>query len=290
MIQTSTPVEKATVVLLARDEQGLEQAVRRVPMETTPEGMAGRATFDLPPRPTGYRIEVVDANEFANLNPPRRGITLAPDEPPRVSLLSETMKGPLDDGPLDDYEVNGMPLALGGQVQIGYAARSPLGVARARILYRVNEGPWTPLPLARVDADPAQVGRFVPELGLFERSGYMAQVEFYPIPAANPETEPPGLEAGGRYNFQTAALTKVTESGATARLEVGDRVEFYVEAFDRNPAPNRAGGRSESRIKTVVTQAQLAAWNDQHDQSRERLREIEDRQRGVFGQQSKRER
>jgi hypothetical protein len=207
-----------------------------------------------------------------------------------VNLLAEVLKDPSEDGPLDDFEVNGMPLALGGQVQVGYAVRSPLGVARARIVYRVNDGPWSPLPLKQVDADPAKVGRFVPDLGLFERSGLGGQVEFYPVPSADPATEPPGLEAGGRYNFQTAALTKITEGGETAKLAVGDRVEFFVEAFDRKADADRArgldrpGGRSESRIKTVVTQAQLQAWLDQRDQSRERLRQIEERQRGVFAQ------
>ncbi len=281
-VATSKPVASAVLVLYGRTEAGHEREVRRVPMALAGERTGAEATFDLPPRPTGYRVEVADEFGFANANPPRRGITLAPDEPPRVNLLQETLKGPQDDGPPDDYEVNGMPLGLGGQVQVAYAARSPLGLSRAQVMYRVNEGPWTPLPLKQVSADPGVVGRYIPELGLFEKSGYNAQVEFYPVPAANPGTEPDGLEAGGRYNFQTAALTKPTPSGP-AKLEVGDRVEFYVEVFDRNPAPGRPPGRSESRIKTVVTQSQLQSWLDQHDQSRERLREIEERQRGVFG-------
>lgn len=278
---TSKPVAKATLVLLARDEAGQEREERRLPMTVADDRSAAEAVFDLPPRPSGYRIEVADEYGFANAHPPRRGINLAPDEPPRVNLLQETLKGPQDDGPLDDYEVNGMPLALGGQVQVAYAARSPLGLSRAQVMYRVNEGPWTPLPLKQVSADPAVVGRFLPELALFEKSGFNASVEFYPIPAANPGAEPDGLEAGGRYNFQTAALTKATPNGP-AKLEVGDRVEFYVEVFDRNPAPGRPPGRSESRIKTVVTESQLQAWLDQHDQSREKLRQIEERQRGVF--------
>ncbi len=287
-IATSKPIATATLVLFARDDQSREQEFRRYPMTIGgAENQDAGVVFDLPPRPTRYAIEVKDLNGFANAHPPRRGITVLPDAPPDVKLLTETLKGPLDEGPLDDYEANGMPLAFGGQVQIGYTARSPLGLARARIQYKVNDGPWTPLPLARVDADPAKVGRFVPELGLFERSGYNAQVEFYPIPAADPEHEPPGLEAGGRYSFQTAALTKLLDDGKTAKLEPGDRVEFYVEVFDRNPAPNRLGGRSESRLKTVVTQSQLLAWIDQHDQSRERLRKLEEGQRGVFGQPKK---
>lgn len=281
-VATSKPVARATLVVFARDEAGQEHPARRVEMGRSADGSGAEAVFDLPPRPSGYRVEVADEYGFANAHPPRRGINLAPDEPPRVNLLQETLKGPQDDGPLDDYEVNGMPLGLGGQVQVAYAARSPLGLSRARVMYRVNEGPWTPLPLKQVSADPAAVGKFLPELGLFEKSGFNSSVEFFPIPAADSTSEPDGLEAGGRYNFQTAALTKPTPSGP-AKLEVGDRVEFYVEAFDRNPAPGRPPGRSESRIKTAVTQAQLQAWLDQHDRSRDKLRQIEERQRGVFG-------
>jgi hypothetical protein len=148
-------------------------------------------------------------------------------------------------------------------------------------MYRVNDGEWTPLPLAKTEADPKKMGKFLPELGVFENSGPFGQVEFYLIPAASPD-EPPGLEAGGRYNFQTSALKKRLPNGEEAMLEVGDRVEFFVEVFDRNPAPGRPGGKSESRMKTVVTQSQLEEWTRQRDQSRERLRQIEERQRSVF--------
>jgi hypothetical protein len=281
---TSTkPIATATLVVLGRDESGKEVEAKREPMALiTADG--AEATFTLPPRPTAYRIEVTDANGFANANPPRRGIKLAEDEPPRVQLLAEVLKDPKDAGPLDDYDVTGMPLVPGGQVQVGYFARSPLGVSRARIAYRVNEGDWTFLPLALTTADTAKLGAFVPDLGVFENSGPYGQVEFYPIPSKDPTQEPSGLEAGGRYNFQTAALTKTGPDGRAFKLELGDRVEFYVEAFDRNPAPGRAGGRSESRIKSVVSQAQLDDWNRQRVQTAERLRTIEERQRGLFRQ------
>lgn len=283
-VATSKSVAAATLVVYGRDKTDREVEVRRVPMQIAEDQLAAGVLFDLPPRPTGYRIEVADQNGFANANPPRRGITLAPDDPPRVNLLTESLKDPKEEGTPDDFDVTGMPLALGGRMQIGYFAHSPLGLARARVLYRVNDGAWTPLPLKQTDADESKVGKFLPEFGLFRESGPYGQVEFYPLPAVDPTTEPPGLEAGGRINFETAALTKPTDSGGRAKLEVGDRVEFYVEAFDRNPAANRAAGRSESRIKTVVTQEQLQAWLDQHDQSRERLRKLEASQRGVFGQ------
>ena len=277
------PIVNATVVVLGRDESGKEVEAKREPMALRADNAAD-VTFTLPPRPTGYRIEVTDANGFANANPPRRGIKLAEDEPPRVQLLAEVLKDPKDAGPLDDYDVTGMPLVPGGQVQVGYFARSPLGIQRARIAYRVNEGDWTYLPLTLTTADTTKVGAFVPDLGVFENSGPYGQIEFYPLPSKDVNQEPNGLEAGGRYNFQTAALTKIGPDGRPRKLELGDRVEFFVEAFDRNPAPGRAGGRSESRIKSVVSQAQLDDWNRQRVQTAERLRTIEERQRGLFRQ------
>ena len=77
-------------------------------------------------------------------------------------------------------------------------------------------------------------------------------------------------------------MKKLTKDGNESKLEVGDRVEFYVAVYDRNPDPNRLPGKSESRIKAVVTIGQLEDWNRQRDQSRERLKQLEEKQRGVF--------
>jgi hypothetical protein len=277
----SKPLQAATVVVSGRDDSGKETDVLRVPMQFLQEDGV-EATFALPPKPTAYRIEVTDRNGFANAFPPRRGIAIAADEPPRVQLLAEVLKDPKDPGPLDDYDVTGMPLVLGGQVQIGYAARSPLGLRKAQIQYRVNEGDWTTLPLSVTVADKIKLGAFVPELGVFEGSGAFGVVEFFQIPARDAEESPDGLEGGGRFNFQTSTLTKKGPDGQTKKLDLGDRVEFYVELFDRNPAEGRAAGRSESRIKTVVSPAQLDEWNRQRVQTAERLRMLEERQRGLF--------
>lgn len=280
----SKPIVKASVILLSRSSTGVDTPVKTIPMTISEDGLQISARFPAPERPSAYRIEVEDEYGFKNLNPPRRILSLLPDEPPRVTLLPEILKDPADQSPIQDYEmVNGMPLWLGGQAQVGYVARSPLGIRKAQIVYRVNDGPWTTLPLSRTQADTAKVGQFRPEFGLFQRSGVMGQVEFYQIPSPDPETIPDGLEAGGRYNFQVAALTKIGPDGEPTKLVPGDRVEYLVEVFDRNPAPGREPGRSESRIKSVVTQDQLKAWLEQRDQSRERLRVIEERQRGVFG-------
>lgn len=298
MANFSKAIAKAELVLYGRKELGAtEQEHKRYPMELTADRKEASVVFDMPTGilPSGYAIHTVDEFGFANLSPPRRGITVLPDVPPRVELLDEVMKAPRDPGPLDDYEIRGAPLTMNGQALIGYKARSPLGLSKAYIVYRVNDEDWKALPLATVDADTAKVGAFVPSLGVFDSYDPVQSVEYYPIPSADPESEPAGLAAGGRVNFQTAALTKTNaETGKPSKLELGDRVEFYVAVYDRKPGPQQpaydraAGGRqpgvSESRLKQVVTQAQYLEWNAQKLQSIERLKKLEEIQRGVFGQ------
>lgn len=278
------PVKTAGVVFLQRTAAGTEEPIGQpLPMTLSDDRTTAELTAEIPPAAVAYRVHLTDDNGFANLNPPRRGIAVAPDDPPRVNLLAEVLKDPGETGPLEDYEVNGMPLLLGGQVLIGYTARSPLGLSRAEIMYRVNDSDtWVPFPLAPTEADVNVVGRFVPELGVFEKSGTEGQVEFYRLPSPAPGEVPPGLEAGGRYNFKTKDMIKF-DKGQQAKLVVGDRVEFYVAVYDRNPAKNRPPGRSESRIKMVVTLDQLEDWNAQHARSAERLRQLRERQQGVFG-------
>lgn len=385
----SKPVKKAEVVLAgvrkgeekagAVNPQGVPEAapppVRfdvRLPLDLDAGRNAGAATFTIPPGVSGYRIEVTDDFDLNNLTPPRRGISVLPDRPPTVLLNDELLMAGSDTGPLDDYEVRGIPLILGGQIQIGYQARSSLGVARAAIIYRVNDGPWTQFNLKQVAVDPEKVGRFRPELGIFESYDEARNNEFYPVPANDPDEEPSGLVAGGRYNFLTAALVKTAKDGAVSKLAVGDRVEFRVVVYDRKhdvidrargvladllraggptpdavkafaelplpeteqvkaaraalaadpktagpalravqaalqpdrpiamtdtdlaarPAEERVGmgrpaGYSESRLKAVVTDTAFKQWQEQQARSRERLRELEKVQQGVFGEKKK---
>lgn len=378
----SKPVKKAEAVLAGtrkgepkEGEVAPPQPVKfdvRVPLDLDADRTAGTATFTIPPGVNGYRIETTDDFDLNNLTPPRRGISVLPDRPPTVVLNDELLMAGSDTGPVDDYEVRGIPLILGGQIQIGYQARSSLGVARAAIIYRVNDGPWTQFNLKPVTVDPEKVGRFRPELGVFETYDEVKNNEFYPLPANDPDAEPGGLVAGGRYNFLTAALVKTSKEGAVSKLAVGDRVEFRVVVYDRKheavgralallselqraggptpeavkafaelplpettqvkaaraalaadpktagaalravqsalqadrpiamtdtdtaarPAEERVGlgrpaGYSESRLKAVVTDAAFKQWQEQQARSRERLRELEKVQQGVFGEKKK---
>lgn len=147
------------------------------------------------------------------------------------------------------------------------------------------------LVLKRAAPDPKASGPFVPDLGLFERSWdgltglkrperLKVNVEFYAYPSAAPGTEPAELEAGGRYMFEIDGLTKVVPDKdhpgkfVTAKLEVGDTVELYVEAFDKNPAPNRPPGYTrEARRKIVVTGEEAAAAIKMRDEQNKRLQD-----------------
>ena len=211
-----------------------------------------RSTFDLTPDLIAYQVEVKDVNGFANSTPPRRGIQIAPDDPPVVRLLPERYAEP-GTRPSDEDIIEGLPIPIGGQIPIAYTCRSPQGVGRAQLRYRINErGPWVMLPLKTVDADEKS-GPFDPTRGTFVNAEYGQQVEFHPMPSPDRDTLPDYLAGGGRFDFQTAELTKITDDGKLAKLEIGDRVEFYVEVFDRNPTPNRPPGRSEARIKEVLS-------------------------------------
>jgi hypothetical protein len=295
---SSKPLKTATIVLMG------EMAEQKRSMTVSDDGLTASITLDMPGRSHSYRIEVADENEFANLIAPRRGIRLIPDRAPQVELNDEVLMPGWETGPIEDFEVRGMPLVIGGQIQIGYSARSPLGLSKAFVIYRVNDGAWTALPLTRLEADESKVGKFRSDLGVFSSYDVDRNVEFYPRPASDPETEPSGLSAGGRYNFQTAALGKPGVDGAMAKLELGDRVEYRIGVYDRKPdrlipvtdpetatqpvekrgTPNRPAGYSDAKIKTVVTQAAFDQWRDQQSRSRDRLRELEKVQRGVFGQ------
>ncbi len=307
----SKPVRAATVVLYSRDQKsGTEVASGRLPMVLSADRIHAEVQFDLPARPSSYRLELVDDNGFTNLTPPRRGISVAADRPPTVRLLREIMKDPLEKGPDDDFDVTGMPMTPFGRVQIGFKAHSPLGIAKVYIVYRVgrpaadgglNFGPWLFLPLAKTEADTAKVGPFLPDLGVFQKSGRNGSVEFYPIPSPDPDSEPDGLQAGGRYNFQAAALKRIESDGTESKLSPGDVVQFYVAAMDRNPArtrpltdpdpdrdletpvpPGRAIGWSEKRETAVVSLDRLQEWTQARDESKRRLAELETKQRDVF--------
>ncbi len=288
-IDVQKPISVAKIVLIARTADGTGEFDKSTkPMDPKPEATlpTGEAAFpaeveiDLTTDLVAYRIEVQDRNGFANATPPRRGIQISADEPPLVRLLPERY-GEAGTKSSDEDIIEGLPVPIGGQIPIAYTCRSPQGVAKALLRYRINEkGPWIPLPLKVIDAD-ANSGPFDPTRGTFANAEGK-QIEFHPAPSADRETTPDYLTGGGRFDFQTAELTKVAEDGKISKLEVGDRVEFYVEVFDRNPSPGRKPGRSEARMKEVLTAAEVLQRLDQTRQAEGKIRDLEKKQRDVF--------
>ena len=333
------PVAKATLVVVERGDGNNEVDRERLqPADMAADRKGAEWTFATTPRTVGYRIELADARGFVGPAPARRGVQMLPDRPPEVAFQRESTRNPdptaFDaQGPLELYEwefpVAWRPTGVPGEgesgpVQVIYTTKSDLGVGRVNLAYRVipkgeqgeNVHPrddphgrvYTRLPLTRVAADPAKVGRFVPELGLFEKSFAglgradrgKVQAEFYPFPSANPAVEPGELEAGGRYNFQTAGLRKPLSDGTNVRLGVGDTIEIYVEVFDKYstylegrkmpdgpPVPVRpAGYTREARRKTIVSEEEAFALIRQRDEKnkklQDKLRDLAEDQRNIF--------
>lgn len=286
---------------------------------------AAEWTFPTTPKMIGYQIRLVDDRGFVNAVPIRRNVRMLEDRPPTVTFLPESDRHPdpndfYGKGDPKNYEWGDkMPLSEGGRVMVIYHADSPQGVSRVNVRYRViargvapdaypkeiqdiqhpSQDPeakvYKRLILKPVSADPKVVGPFVPELGLFTRSwDKLAEdardrvnIEMYAIPAPDSRLEPSGLEAGGRYNFEIGGLEKTLPDGTTAKLEVGDAVELFVEAFDKNPAPGRAPGfTKEARRKIVVTikdaHDAIAMRDEQNRRLQNKLNDLVKDQASVF--------
>ena len=119
---------------------------------------------------------------------------------------------------------------------------------------------------------------------MFEKSGKFGEVEFFALPSLNPAEDPAQLEAGGCKNFEVSGLLKKVPDGSggvtTAKLDVGDTVELYVEVFDKlttgsdEKLLNRpAGYTREAKRKIVLTDAEAAAAIRQRDEARQKLRD-----------------
>jgi len=330
------PVKAAVLVAIDRGEGNREVDRLRIPADDlSADGLSAEWLLVTTPRSIGYRIELTDQRGFVNPVPFRRGIRMLPDEPPAVEFRRESNRNPdptdyYGKGDPRQYEwdrpVAFIPGAPGesdtSPIQVIYSARSELGIARVNLAYRViargeqaeNVHPrddpggrfFSRLPLAKTAADTTVLGKWVPDLGLFEKSfaglspidRQKAQVEFYPIPSPDPD-QPGELDAGGRYNFQTSGLRKKSLDGSETKLEIGDTVELYVEVFDKYAAylegrklPGRTAGYTrEAKRKTFVSEEDAYLLSKQRDETQkklqDKLRDIADDQRNVFQPQKK---
>ena len=283
-----------------------------LPEEAGHDRKSAAWVFPTTPRMIGYRIELEDDRGFTNPVVIRRNIRMWEDRPPTVAFRPESTRNP-DPSSRDwepgvnprDFEWD-MPLGPDGRVQVIFNAHSDVGLRAANIVYRVipkgvqmdlypeeyqriqhpREDPngivYSRLPLKPFTGDPVKLklGRFVAELGKFEQSGQFGEVEFYSFPSPNPAEEPGALDAAGCQVFETSGLTKKMPDGTTAKLEVGDTVELYVEVFDKlpgrdgKPDPNRpAGYTREARRKIVMSVEDANRAFLLRDEARHRLRD-----------------
>jgi hypothetical protein len=286
------PIKTATLEVLgperfdpARpdDDQGPEKVLRTIAMTIAPSGQDAEATFDLTPGAAAYRVVVADEYRFANVPPPRRTLRLVPEEPPQVTLLRDSF------GPDADTDLEGIPVPLGKSVRIPYVAHGPYGLGRARILYRVlkkrdssadvaDDGPWVALPAPEV-AGTDKLGPFDPKRGVFQNMTYVDRVPFHAVPSPNPMAVLGRTLGGGRYFLETTGL--IDPAGKTAKVKVGDQVEYCVEVVSRS---GEQAAKSESRVTTIVSPDDLRAWTRAVLREEEQIRRLDAEQRGVFDQ------
>jgi len=276
--RASKPVARAVLEMLsAGDALSAEppRVTRALPMELDARRTSAAATFDLRAGEVGYRIVVVDEHEFRNLDAPRRDVRLVAEDSPTVALLPEQFRPDGLGGAGEEFEVEGVPVPLGGAVRIGYTATHPYGLGRAYLVYRVVAGtPLAPTDGSAADQLPRPDGERWRRLPLAEGPPTGArneQVQFHAAESTD-ASRPGRTEGGGRFDFQTRGLDGV---------KIGDTIEYFVEVTNRNPNQPLAG-RSETRAKKVVTVAELMSWIDATLRQEDRIRRLTERQRGVF--------
>ncbi len=225
---------------------------------------------------TAYRIVVRDEFDLENTDKPRRSIRTAPVDPPEVALLPEAL--PSRNGQVsEDDEIEGIPILLGQRVPLAYECKASYGLSHARLRYRV-----IPRAVSRDDAGEPGEGEFLP-LPLGSRRGPSGRAfrerEFFTLPSGDPD-QLGDLEGGGRYDFDSSGIPN--GKGGLLRLQEGDRIQFYVEVFGRAD-PEGVPGRSAVREKEVVNQRDFWAWIEKKEDHKERIRRLEEEQRGLAG-------
>lgn len=281
-------VEAAEVEMNLLDSVTLPDGTKRYPAESEMFDLRlGRTT----PRYVAYRVMVKDDNKFTNADNPRRTIDILEPELPHVQFLPERFSDPGVELREDDV-LEGMPIPLGGSIKIEYFYRSAIGAREttpqkpaARMAFRVNEGDWKFLLLSEVPENPASGEYDIMKASFsnleYQKTTLKNRVEFHAKPSRQPGAMA-RLEGGGTFDFQTERLRKIDLNGKDAELEIGDKIEFYLEVFDCDPAAGRQPGRTDPRIKEIQTKEEVRKRAIDTINSEHRIRDLEKRQQGVF--------
>ena len=263
--------------------EGDAQVTEVIPATLNPGDTTAQVNLVLGVGDRLWQAEAVSVDGLSSRNPLRRRVEVWQEIPPQVELLSELMipdtAGALLLGKnkttalrqaLEEHEVDGVPVPIGGRFRVAYTATSRAGIASARMVYRVNGQDWKSFPLPMVPGTGAE-GAFIPELGVFEKTPEEGEVTFHPVKATDPNTSPGGNEAGGRIDFRVAPIQG---------LRPGDRIEYAIEVTDRHPTGHI--GRSPSRVKDAVGLEEFLAWWSRREREQEKLRDLRLRQGAVF--------
>jgi len=271
LVRAQVPLEGGEVRISGKNS-------RTVTLKPGSEPQTLEAVWPLLSGDDSYRVVVRDGNGFENADPPRRSIRELPLEPVEVVLLPETFAREGDTGPLEDREVEGIPILLGQRFRLEYRCAARYGLSHAQLRYRV-------LPRSS-EGDSGEVGvsldQFLP-LPLGPGRDHKGPVsdrlreEFFLKPAASPD-DIAGTQGGGRYDFSSTGIPD--GKGGLLQLREGDRIQFFVEVFDR-ARPDGPAGRSAVREKEVVNQSDYLTWLTRKEDLKERTRTLEEQQRQV---------
>jgi hypothetical protein len=268
-ISTQKPIEAATAHVFGASP-------RKRSLSLAENGRSAEGTFALEPGDTGYEIEVRDDHDFANADRPRRTISPGSLEPPEVMLMPENFAPREHTGPKEDYEAEGVPVAVGAPFKIEYTCTHRYGLSHVQLRYRVlrrgtkedsgliDTSKFLPLPLG-------------PTRGQAGKPTAQALREFSTRPPASADAIP-DVEGGGTYDFE---LTGIPDGqGGRLKINEGDRIQFFIEVFSKAD-PDGTPGRSVIREKEVVSEKGYTDWFVQKINLTERTRELEERQRGA---------
>ncbi len=294
--QTVRPVKLAWVELLGpekietkRDSVDAQFAevvkVRRpLTVKKSDEGSLLSDTFDLTEGLTGYRILLEDEHGFKNIPAPRRSLRVVPEDPPQVNLLRVTF------GSGADFDVEGLPVVIGGRIRIPYTVTGAYGLGRAEVRYRVlkkvesgnepvEEESWIDLKMTEYGGDDKD-GFFDPKTGVFQNTKFDQQIGFHAVPQLS-QADLGRTIGGGRYFLETKGLLD-RKTGMALKLKSGDQIEYCVKVY----AMPRDGvvpfGISETRVSTMMDANEFLTWITQVGREDERVRQLELDQRGVF--------
>jgi hypothetical protein len=250
---------------------------RAVELNCSPDALSAEGTFPLQSGDTAYEIEVRDKHNFANADRPRRTISTASLERPEVTLLPENFAPKGYTGPKEDYEAEGVPVAVEAPFKIEYTCAHRYGLSHAQLRYRViRRG------AAKEESGPIDTAKFLtlplgPSRGQAAKPTARALRELSTRPRAGGDAIP-DTEGGGTCDFE---LTGIPDGqGGRLKINEGDRIQFFVEVFSKAD-PDGTPGRSVIREKEVVSEKGYSDWFIQKINLTERTRELEERQRGA---------